>query len=143
MTRRNRTNLAVVKPFNRGRNKSKSVDLRTYIDGTELLGQLQKHLQALENMDVELSDSIKQFQREILDNKGEVIRTEEYTSTTLDKETIAVFHTRQAGRKTQIDTILKMLNKVMPDLKAIEHADDIGNIADRALAAFAKAAEVD
>ena len=137
-----RKHLAIVKPFSRGPNKAKT-DLRTHLDGANLLSQLQVHLNSLEAMDVELSDSIKQFQREILNEKGEVIRTEEYTSTTLDKETIAVFHTRQAGRKTQIDTIIKMLHKIMPDLKAIETTDDIGNIADRALQAFAKAAEVD
>jgi len=128
----------VITPFKRNK---KPTDLRTHLNGAALLGQLQKHLTALETIDTELSNSIQDFSREILDPEGKVLRTETYRSTVLDKETIAVYHTRQAGRKVQIDTTLKMLNKVMPDLKAIETTDDIGNVADRALLAFAEAAK--
>ena len=139
MTRRK--SIAVVTPFNRGNNKKKQVDLRTHINGANLLGQLQKHLNALEGVDEELAKSIKDFTREVLDQNGKTIRIEKYRSTVLDRETIAVYHTRQNGRKVQIDTILKMLHKIMPDLKAIETTDDIGNVAERALKAFATAAE--
>jgi len=128
---------SVVTPFKRNK---KVTDLRTHLNGAAILGQLQTHLKALSTIDKELEDSIQDFEREILDEQGKLIRTEHYRSTVLDKETIAVYHTRQAGRKVQIDTTLKLLNKVMPDLKAIETTDDIGNIADRALKAFAEAA---
>ncbi len=138
MTRRPQTQMQVVTPFKRNRKKQ---ELRSHLNGAALLGHLQKHLTALEAIDVELANSVQDFTREILDEKGKTIRVEKYTSTTLDKETIAVFHTRQAGRKVQIDTILKMLNKVMPDLKAIENTTDLGNLADRALLAFAEAAK--
>ena len=131
-------NLSVVRPFGRGKKQS---DLRTHINGAVLLGELQKHLSALSSIDTELADSIQDFSRDVLGNDGEVIRVEHYRSTILDKETIAVYHTRQAGRKVQIDTVLKMLNKVMPDLKAIENVDDLGSLADRALLAFAEAAK--
>jgi len=137
MRRKPQNNLQVVTPFKRTKKKQ---PLRDHLVGPALLGQLQKHLSDLETIDKELEDSVQQFEREILDNEGILLRTEHYTSTTLDKETIAVYHTRQAGRKTQIDTILKMLNKVMPDLKAIENTDDLSSAADRALLAFAEAA---
>lgn len=130
--------LTVIRPFQRNK---KHLDLRTHLNGAALLGELQKHLTALDTIDTELKDSIQDFSRDILDSDGKVIRTESYRSTILDKETIAVYHTRQAGRKVQIDTVLKMLNKVMPDLKAIENVDDLGSIADRALLAFAEAAK--
>ncbi len=133
-----KNSIAVIKPFRKTKHPT---DLRTHLDGPMLLGQLQSHLEAFTKIDKELEDSIQDFEREVLDGEGKVIRTEHYKSTILDKETIAVYHTRQSGRKTQIDTILKMLNKVMPDLKAIETTDDIGNIADRALLAFAEAAK--
>ena len=137
MARRKR-NLALVRPFGQGKKQS---DIRTHLNGAALLGALQTHLTALSDIDVELENSIQDFSRDILGPDGKVIRTENYRSTILDKETIAVYHTRQAGRKVQIDTVLKMLNKVMPDLKAIENVDDLGSIADRALLAFAKAAK--
>lgn len=132
-------NLSVVKPFARGSTK-KDIDLRTHLNGPNLLGQLQMHLDSLSSIDKELEASIQDFERNILDEDGKTIRTEKYRSTVLDKETIAVYHTRQAGRKTQIDTVLKMLNKVMPDLRAIETTDDIGDVASRAMKAFAAAA---
>ena len=131
-------NLSVVRPFQKSR---KQTDLRTHLNGAALLGELQRHLTAFETIDRELKNSIQDFSRDILDSAGKIIRTEKYRSTVLDKETIAVYHTRQAGRKVQIDTVLKMLNKVMPDLKAVETTDDIGNLADRALLAFAEAAK--
>jgi hypothetical protein len=121
--------------------KFNKLDLRTSIDGLGLLSQLQKHLRALDNIDEELQNSIQDFSRDILDAGGEILRTEQYRSTVLDKETIAVYHTRQAGRKVQIDTVLRLLNKIMPDLKALEQTGDIGSIADRALLAFAEAAK--
>lgn len=130
-------NTAIIRPFKKTNHEQ---DLRTHLNGAALLGQLQKHLDAFSIIDKELEDSIQDFTRDILDEDGKVIRQESYRSTVLDKETIAVYHTRQSGRKVQIDTVLKMLNKVMPDLKAIETTDDIGNIADRALLAFAEAA---
>lgn len=129
--------LKIVRPFHKTKRPN---DIRTHLNGAALLGELQKHLQAFNTIDKELEDSIQDFTREILDVDGKVIRTESYRSTILDKETIAVYHTRQSGRKIQIDTVLKMLNKVMPDLKAVENVDDLGNVADRALLAFAEAA---
>ena len=87
----------------------------------------------------ELEDSVKPMTREQIDAETGEVTTIEYISTTMDKETIAVYHTRLNARKMQIDTTLKMLNKVMPDLKAIENTDDIANAAERALAAFALA----
>jgi len=142
MTRKRSTkSLQLVKPFTR--TTRKKTDLRTHLDGPNLLGQLQQHLEAFTTIDKELEDSIQDFEREILDGEGNVLRTEHYKSTILDKETIAVYHTRQAGRKTQIDTVLKLLNKVMPDLRAIETTGDIGSVADRALLAFAEAAGKD
>ncbi len=138
MAYKRKNNLQLVKPFS---NAKQHDDIRTHLNGAALLGQLEKHLQAFTTIDKELEDSIQDFSRDILDTNGELIRTETYRSTVLDKETIAVYHTRQSGRKVQIDTILKMLNKVMPDLKAIETTDDIGNLADRALLAFAEAAK--
>ena len=131
-------NLSVVRPFQKNK---KQIDLRTHLNGAALLGELQRHLTAFETIDKELKNSIQDFSRDILASAGKLIRTEKYRSTVLDKETIAVYHTRQAGRKVQIDTVLKMLNKVMPDLKAVETTDDIGNLADRALLAFAAAAK--
>lgn len=138
MTRKRQTNNLVVVPFGRGKKKAA---LRTHLNGAALLGQLQKHLTDLESIDHELASSVQEFSRDIMGPDGDILRTEQYTSTSLDKETIAVYHTRQAGRKVQIDTILKMLNKVMPDLKAIENTDDLASTADRALLAFAEAAK--
>jgi len=139
--RRKNTQVSVIKPFNRGRNKqSKNVDTRDHVDGAALLGELTKELNALETIDQELENSIQDLEREIYDSEGNVLRTEHYRSTLLDRETIAVYHTRQSGRKTKIDTLLKMLNKVLPDLKAIENTDDTGGAAERALLAFKKAA---
>jgi hypothetical protein len=140
MARKQQSKLQVVRPFSRKPRKQKT-DLRDTINGAGLLGQLQVHLNALEALDGELEDSVQDFERNIMGEDGEVLRVEKYRSTVLDKETIAVYHTRQAGRKVQIDTILKMLNKVMPDLKAIENTDDIGDVAARALVAFAEAAK--
>ena len=140
MPRKTKINLQVVRPFNRKPRKEKT-DLRDTINGASLLGELQNHLNALTLLDKELEASVQDFTREILDPDGKLIRTETYTSTTLDKETIAVFHTRQAGRKVQIDTVLKLMNKVMPDLRALEQTDDIGDVAGRALKAFAEAAK--
>jgi len=140
MARNTKANLQVVRPFSR-QSRAKKTDLRDNLHGPHLLGQLQVHLNALTTLDKELEASVQDFTREILGPDGESIRTESYRSTVLDKETIAVYHTRQAGRKVQIDTVLKMLNKVMPDLKAIENTDDIGDVAARALLAFAEAAK--
>lgn len=130
--------LRLIRPFGRSRTKT---DIRTHLNGAALLGQLEKHLEAFTKIDEELDESIQDFTRDIVDSEGKHLRTEHYKSTILDKETIAVYHTRQSGRKVQIDTILKMLNKVMPDLRAIETTDDIGSVADRALLEFAKAAK--
>ena len=135
---RKQQSLQIVIPFKRGRNKT---ELRTHLNGAALLGQLQTHLNALETIDKELANSIQDFTRNVFDEKGEIKNVEHYRSTVLDKETIAVYHTRQSGRKVQIDTILKMLNKVMPDLKAIDHTGDLASAADRALLAFADAAK--
>lgn len=126
----------VITPFKRNK---KVLDLRTHLNGPVLLGKLGAHLEAIEKIETELEDSVKTMTREqINSDTGEVTQIE-YTSTTLDKETIAVYHTRMNARKLQIDTCLKMLNKVMPDLKAIENTSDIANAAERALAAFAEA----
>ena len=130
-------NLSVVRPFRRNH---KVKDLRDHLNGPIILGSLATHLKAIESLEKELEDSIQDFEREVMGADGEVIRTETYRSTILDKETIAVYHTRMNARKLQIDTSLKMLNKVMPDLKAIENTDDIANAAERALSAFAQAA---
>ena len=127
----------VITPFQRNK---KVTDLRTHLNGPILLGKLGSHLKALEEIDTELEGSIKQFSRETVDQETGEVMTELYTSTTMDKETIAVYHTRMNARKMQIDTTLKMLNKVMPDLKAVEVMDDMANAADRALKAFALAA---
>ena len=127
----------VITPFKRNK---RVTDLRVHLNGPVILGNLSKHLEAIDDLEKELEDSVQDFEREILDTKGEVIRVETYRSTVLDKETIAVYHTRMNARKLQIDTCFKMLNKVMPDLKAIENTDDITNAAERALAAFAAAA---
>ncbi len=132
------TSRSVVTPFKRSR---KRTTLRTHLNGHALLGTLQTHLTALEAIDKELENSIQDFERNILNEAGDVIRTETYRSTILDKETIGVYHTRINARKIQIDTALKMLNKVLPDLKAIENIDDIANAAERALKAFAEAAK--
>ena len=128
----------VVTPFKR--NKSKKIDLREHLNGPGILGSLGTHIQAIDKLEKELEDSVQDFERDICNAEGEVIRTETYRSTVLDKETIAVYHTRMNARKLQIDTALKMLNKVMPDLKAIENTDDIQDAARRALTAFAAAA---
>jgi hypothetical protein len=128
---------SVITPFKRNR---KVTDLRTHLNGPALLGTLNGHLNAIGALEKELEDSIKDFDREILDAEGNHLRTETYRSTVLDKETITIYHTRMNARKLQIDTALKLLNKVMPDLKAIENTDDIANAAERALAAFAAAA---
>ena len=128
---------SVVTPFKRNKRVK---DLRDHLNGPVLLGSLATHLKAIESIEKELEDSIKDIEREILDEKGKVIRTEYYRSTILDKDTIAVFHVRMNARKLQIDTVLKMLNKVMPDLKAIESSNDLKNATDRALEAFAAAA---
>ncbi len=126
-----------ITPF---RKNKKPLDLRRQLNGLEILNTLNKNLKALEKIDDELEDSIQDFERNVTDENGEVIRTEFYRSTILDKETIAVYHTRQAGHKMQIDTALKMLNKVMPDLKAIEHSDNLKDASTKALEAFAIAA---
>ncbi len=131
---------SVVTPFKRGQKRN---DLRTNLNGHALLGTLQTHLTALEAIDKELENSIQDFERNILNEAGDVIRVEMYRSTILDKETIGVYHTRINARKIQIDTALKMLNKVLPDLKAIENLDDIATAAERALKAFAAAATMD
>jgi len=128
----------VVTPFKRS--KSKKIDLREHLNGPGILGSLGTHIQAIEALEKELEKSIQDFERDICSPDGTVIRTETYRSTVLDKETIAVYHTRMNARKLQIDTALKMLNKVMPDLKAIENTDDIQDAARRALTAFAAAA---
>lgn len=127
----------VITPFKRN---SKVTDLRAHLNGPVLLGKLSTHLRAIDNIEKELEDSIKQHSRQEIDaNTGESV-TIEYTSTTLDKTTVAVYHTRINARKLQIDTLMKMLNKVMPDLKAIETMDDVANATERALRAFAQAA---
>lgn len=118
----------------------KTKDLRTQLSGVEILGNINQNLRALDKIDEELDNAVQDFDREVLDENGEVIRTETYRSTILDKETIAVYHTRQAGYKMKIDTSLKLLNKVLPDLRAIDQTGDIGNAADKAIKAFALAA---
>ena len=121
------------------RKKAKQ-DLRLNIDGLRIIGSLQKDLEAIDKIDEELSSAVQDFEREVLDDEGNVLRTEFYRSTTLDKETIAVYHTRLSGRKMAIDSKLRMLNKVLPDLKAVEKSTDIHDKAAMALAAFAAAA---
>lgn len=138
MAKRN-SNVALFKPF--ARNSKVRQELRDHVDGPGLLGELHRHLLALDAIDEELADSVQESTRDIIGADGNVLRTESYTSTVLDKETIAVYHTRQAGRKTQIDTIMKLLNKVLPDLRAVENTDDIGSATERALRAFADAAD--
>jgi len=131
-----RTSKNVITPFQRNK---KVTDLRAHLNGPVLLGKLAGHLDAIEKIEQELEDSVKLMTRNAIDGETGESTTIEYTSTTLDKETIAVYHTRMNARKLQIDTTLKMLNKVMPDLKAIENTDDIANAAERALKAFAAA----
>ncbi len=131
------TTKSVVIPFQRGK---QIADLRTHLDGPAILGKLGKHLNDIDAIEKELEDSIKPMSREYTDQTTGKQVVIEYTSTVLDKETIAVFHTRINARKLQIDTTLKMLNKILPDLKAIETTDDIANAVDRALRAFATAA---
>ena len=118
-------------------------DLRQSINGNTLIADLQANLKALSQIDKELQDTISSFERDVFNEEGEVIGTERYQSTTLDKETIAVYHTRMNGRKMQIDTTLRLLNKVLPDLKAVEKSKDLNNKAEMALAAFAAAASKD
>ena len=126
-----------VVPFQR---KKQTPSLRKQVNGIELLAELNKNFKALTDIDAELANSIQEFEKNTIDTEtGEVI-TSFYKSTILDKETIAVYHTRQAGRKMQIDAIMKMLNKVLPDLRAIETSKDVGDKAAMALAAFAQAA---
>ncbi len=120
--------------------KEAKKDLRTNIDGLEILSNLKKNLDALTQIDEELENAIHDFERDVMDDEGNIIRTEVYRSTTLDRETIAVYHARQAGRKMQIDAQLRILNKVLPDLKAVEKTKDINDKAAMALAAFAAAA---
>ena len=130
---------SIVVPFQRNK---KVQDLRSHLDGPTILGKLQQHLDDFSEIDEELANSVQTFDREILDQEtGEVLRTEVYQTTTMDKETIAVYHARQQGRKMQIDVYLRMLNKIMPDLKALELTDDVANSAERALKAFARAAD--
>jgi hypothetical protein len=127
----------VIIPFK----KNKAVkDLRTHLDGPGLLGNLVKHLDAIGKIEVELEQSIKEHSREEIDESTGEVSLITWTSTTLDKETIAVYHTRINARKLQLDVGLKMLNKVMPDLKAVETLDDIANASERALKHFAAAA---
>lgn len=121
------------------RKKAKQ-DLRLNIDGLKIIGSLQKDLAAIDQIDEELANAVQDFERDVLDDEGNVLRTEFYRSTTLDKETIAVYHTRLSGRKMAIDSKLRMLNKVLPDLKAVEKSKDIHDKAAMALAAFAAAA---
>jgi hypothetical protein len=131
------SNGSVIIPFK----KNKAVaDLRTHLDGPVLLGKLATHLQAIEDIEKELEDSVHDQVYESIDPETGEVNQVAYSSTKLDKETIAVYHTRMNARKLQIDTTLKMLNKVMPDLKAIETTDDIANATERALRAFATAA---
>ena len=113
---------------------------RDRIDVVGLLGQLNQNLEALNKIDEEMEACIQDFERDVLDEDGNVLRTEFYRSTTLDKETIAVYHTRQNGRKIQIDTIMKMQNKALPDLRAVEQSSDLTDKATAALTAFAAAA---
>jgi hypothetical protein len=129
----------VVTPFKRNK---KVRDLRSHLDGPSILGKIDQHLRALDKLESELEDSVKDFERNVHDENGEVIRVETYRSTVLDKETLGVYHIRMNARKLQIDTALKLLNKVMPDLKAIETTDDIVNAGQRALKAFAAAAAI-
>ena len=128
---------SVIVPFKRNKQVR---DLRTHLNGPALLGKLQTHLEALTAIDAEMEASIQDFTREIINSETGEVTQEIYRSTILDKETIGVYHTRINARKIQIDTALKMLNKVLPDLKAIENLDDIANASDRALKAFARAA---
>ncbi len=127
----------VIVPFKRGKAVA---DLRTHLDGPMIMGNISKSLNEIENIEAELEDSIKQFEREDVNKETGEVTTVQYTSTTLDKETIAVYHTRLNARKMQIDTNMKMLNKIIPDLKAVETNDDIANAAERALRAFARSA---
>ena len=127
----------VIVPFKKGTAVS---DLRTHLDGPSILGKLGKHLSDIDSIEKELEDSIKDHSREDVNEETGEITVVEWRSTVLDRETIAVYHTRINARKLQIDTTLKMLNKVMPYLKAIETTDDIANSTERALRAFARAA---
>lgn len=115
-------------------------DLRGNLDGLQLLSQLNKSLIALNEIDEELSETIHEVTRDVYDEEGNLTHTEHYKTTSLDKETIAVYHCRQSGRKIQIDTLMKMLNKVLPDLKAVENTTNLNDKATAALQAFAAAA---
>ena len=126
-----------VVPFQR---KKQTPSLRKQVNGIELLAELNKNFKALTDIDAELANSIQEFEKSTIDTETGEVTTSFYKSTILDKETIAVYHTRQAGRKMQIDAIMKMLNKVLPDLRAIETSKDVGDKAAMALAAFAQAA---
>ena len=126
-----------VVPFQR---KKQTPSLRKQVNGIELLAELNKNFKALTDIDAELANSIQEFEKNTIDTETGEVTTSFYKSTILDKETIAVYHTRQAGRKMQIDAIMKMLNKVLPDLRAIETSKDVGDKAAMALAAFAQAA---
>ena len=124
--------------------QQRAKELRTNINGLELLGEINKNFRALDQIDEELADAVQDFERNVLDeDTGEIIRIETYKSTTLDKETIAVYHTRQAGRKMQIDAQMRLLNKVLPDLKAVENTSNLNDKAAQALKAFAAAAAED
>ena len=125
-------------PFQKDR---KSIELRQNIEGHILLGKINDHINALEAIEQEMCDSVQDFERNVTDEATGEVTTYYYKSTTLDKETIAVFHTRISARKVAIDTTLKMINKVMPDLKAVEVIDDMANAAERAMKAFAEAAK--
>jgi hypothetical protein len=139
---RKRNNLALVRPFDRN-SRRQDLELRDHVDGAAILGEITKELNALETIDEELENSVQEFTRDVFGEDGEVLRQETYKSTVLDKETIAIYHTRQAGRKTKIDTLLKMLNKILPDLKAVEDTNDLGGASERALLAFKNAAQTD
>ena len=127
----------IIIPFQKGKIKQ---DLRKHLDGPKLLGRLGTALAGLDKIDAELSDSIRVHTQYEHDDNGEICGEKEYTSTVFDKETIAVFHARQAGYKMQIDTVLRMLNKVMPDLRAVEVTDNLKDAKTAALEAFAIAA---
>lgn len=132
--------LSIVKPFSRSQRKELP-ELREQVDGAELLIALTKELESFDKIDSALEDSIQTQEREIYNEEGELVRTEQYTTTLLDKETIAVYHTMQNGRKIKMDTLLKLLNKILPDLKAVDDTNDLGGASERALLAFKKAAQ--
>ena len=75
MARTKQSNVALFKPFNRGANSQRQPnDLREHVDGPGLLGELHRHLTAIEAIDTELANSVQDHERNIMGPDGNVIR---------------------------------------------------------------------